>query len=469
MKRELLHMEGVAIDDNRFGPLRDVTFTLYQGETLLLTGLFQSGLMTLTRLLEGELGPFRGEFRMQGFRGNHITHELANRLGLAAIGQQSRLLPNLSFDENVQLLCGAGRRFGLLQPLRPTAAVEELIRTMQLDLNRPPQRPFDWICREILADFAAGVRVLLLTGLTGQCSADEMDLLSGVLLFLKRQGVALLLFSVHDDLWCYSDIADRCLVMRRGMIAATLHRGENGGFDPEQMHHLIVGRRFPPRAAPAGENGRPEPEKPAFRLFWGEDEPIPLPAGRVTGLYDESSKIPSQVDGLLAAMGENRGLWKGERRLKPHTPADLAAEGVAVIPNALVDRMIFRNLSPVENVACFARQRMGRRLYNRRIARYLFRETVQRYDILKHCAALIDEPDCFGLSYQELFGLMLAKWLAVNPDLVVFFAPLSNEDIKMTERLRDLRQCLKRNGKAVVLISNDYEQLEGHCDELNLL
>lgn len=469
MKRELLHMEGVAIDDNRFGALRDVTFTLYQGETLLLTGLFQSGLITLTRLLEGDLGPFRGEFRMQGYRGSHITHELANRLGLAEVGERSRLLPNLSFDENVQLLCGAGRRYGRLQPLRPTQATEELIRTMRLDLDRPPQRPFDWICREILADFAAGVRVLVFTGIAAQCSADELALLSDILLFLKRQGVALLLLSVHDDLWCYTDIADRCLVMRRGMIAATLYKGADGVFDSEQLHHLIVGRRFPPRAAPSQAGGRPEPEPPLFSLRWGEEGPIPLPAGRIIGLYDESSRIPPEADRLLAAMGETQGLWKAGRRLAPRTPADLADAGVAVIPNALVDRMIFRNLSPVENVACFARRRMGRRLYNRRIARYLFRETVRRYDILKHCADLIDEPDCFGLSYQELFGLMLAKLLAANPDLAVFFAPLSNEDIKMTERLRDLRQCLKQQGKAVVLISSDYEQLEGHCDELKLL
>ena len=162
-------------------------------------------------------------------------------------------------------------------------------------------------------------------------------------------------------------------------------------------------------------------------------------------------------------------LRKAGRRLIPRTPADLVAEGAAVIPNAVVDRMIFRNLSPVENVAFFARERLGKRLYNRRIARYLFQETVLRYDILKHCANLIDESDCFGLSYQELFGLMLAKWLAANPELVVFFAPLSNEDIKMTERMRDLRQSLKKQGKAVLLISNDYEQLEGHCDEIKIL
>lgn len=469
MKHELLHMEGVAIDDNRFGALRDVTFTLYQGETLLLTGLFQSGLITLTRLLEGDLGPFRGKVRMQGYQGNHITHELASRLGVAVIGQQSCLLPNLSFDENVQLLYGAGRRYGLLQTPHPTPAMKDLICTMQLDLDRPPQRPFDWIRREILAHFAAGVRVLLFTGITAQCSADELDLLNDTLLFLRQQGVALLLISVHDNLWCYSDIADRCLVMRRGMIAVTLNKEAAGGFDSEQLHHLIVGRRFPPRAAPSGAGTRQELEPPLFSLRWGEERPISLPSGRVIGLYDESSRIPPETDRLLAAMSETQGFWKAGRRLAPRTPADLAAEGVAVIPNALADRMIFRNLSPVENVACFAQRRMGRRLYNRRIARYLFRETVRRYDILKHCADLVDEPDCFGLTYQGLFGLMLAKWLAANPDLVVFFAPLSNEDIKMTERLRDLRQALKQRGKAILLISNDYEQLEGHCDDLKLL
>lgn len=469
MKRELLHMENLSIDDNRFGALRDVTFSLYEGETLLMTGLFQSGLITLTRLLEGELGPFQGKFRMQGNSCNHITHEMASRMGMAVIGQQSRLLPNLSFYENIQLLCGAGRRFGLLQALSPTPATDALIQTMRLDLDCPPKRPFDWIRREILADFAAGIRVLLFTGITAQCSSDELDLLSDTLQFLKQQGVALLLISVHDDLWCYSGIADRCLVMRKGMIAATLYKGMDGGFDSEQLHHLIVGRRFPPRATSLGDPEWPESDQPLYSLRWDVGETIALPAGRVIGLYDESSRIPPEIDHFLMSMQLELALCRSGRRLTPRTAADLAGEGVAVIPNAMADRMIFRNLSPVENVAWFARQRLGRRLYSQGIARYLFRDTVRRYSILRHCADLMEEPDCFGLGYQDLFGLTLAKWLSTNPELVVFFAPLSNEDIKMTERMRDLRQSLKQRGKAVLLISNDYEQLEGHCDELIIL
>lgn len=469
MKRELLRMENLSIDDNRFGALRDVTFSLYEGETLLMTGLFQSGLITLTRLLEGELGPFQGKFRMQGQSCNHITHEMAGRMGMAVIGQQSRLLPNLSFYENIQLLCGAGRRFGLLRALSPTPATDALIRTMQLDLDSPPRRPFDWIRREILADFAAGIRVLLFTGITAQCSSDELDLLRDTLQFLKQQGVALLLISIHDDLWCCSGIADRCLVMRKGMIAATLYKGADGGFDSEQLHHLIVGRRFPPRATSSGDTEGPESEQPVFSLRWGNGETIALPAGRVTGLYDESSRIPPEIEHFLTALRSELSLCRSGQRLTPRTAADLAGEGAAVIPNALADRMIFRNLSPVENVAWFVRKRLGRRLYSQRIARYLFRDTVRRYGILRHCAGLMEEPDCFGLGYQELFGLTLAKWLSANPELVVFFAPLSNEDIKMTERMRDLRQSLKQRGKAVLLISNDYEQLEGHCDQLNIL
>ncbi len=61
---------------------------------------------------------------------------------------------------------------------------------------------------------------------------------------------------------------------------------------------------------------------------------------------------------------------------------------------------------------------------------------------------------------------MVAKWLAANPDAVILFTALSNEDIKLTERFRDLQRELTGRGKAVLLISADYDRLERDCGEI---
>lgn len=61
---------------------------------------------------------------------------------------------------------------------------------------------------------------------------------------------------------------------------------------------------------------------------------------------------------------------------------------------------------------------------------------------------------------------MVGKWLAANPSVVVLFTSLSNEDIKQTERFRDLQQELLEMGKAVLLVSSDYDRLECDCEEI---
>ena len=91
---------------------------------------------------------------------------------------------------------------------------------------------------------------------------------------------------------------------------------------------------------------------------------------------------------------------------------------------------------------------------------------MERYSILKHCAMLENRRDCFGLSEEEVFELMVAKWLAANPFFVILFPSPGNEDIKRTERFRDLQRELAEQGKTVLLISNDYDRLEQDCNEI---
>lgn len=468
MKRELMHFQGVRVEDQRYPPVQDATFSLYEGEAILLTGLFQSGLTTLARLLAGEIGSFAGSIRLGGTPCRRITHETAAAQGLAVIGLQSRLSESLSYVENFQLIQGGGRRFGPLERVELTPAGRELFRLMELDPEKTRWTPFEQIKWNVMAAFFAGARIMLFTDITAACGGNDLAELESILFFLKEHGVSLLLVAFNDDLWCYTDVADRCLVMRKGVLSSTLHKGANGRFDMERLHHLVVGRQFPPRLLPPQPDPALAPPDGQFAIrLEPAGEVLPLPPGRITGLYDEATQLPAALDAFLAAQGRQYTLLRGGRPLAGHTPKDLALQQTAVIANGGAEQLIFRNLSPVENTALFAQRRMGRAaLYKIHLARYLFDSVVARYEILKRCAALRDRADCFDLSYQSLFELMLAKWLAANPALVIFFTPLSNEDIKMTERFRDLRRQLKAAGKAVLLISNDYDYLDGSCDEI---
>lgn len=468
MKQEVLRFRGVRIESNRFGVVRDATFSLYRDEAVLLTGLFNSGIATLIRLLSGELGAFDGELCVNGKKLQRLTHEAAHEQGIAVIGLRHLLFDNMDFSDNIRMLSGNGRLLGVMQPLAYSPDMLELFSLMKLDWNVAAHTPFERIKWDILAAYFTGARIIAFTDMEIYCNNEEFGELEQILRFLKVHGVSLLLGMINDNLWRYTLIADRCLVMRKGILTTTLEKNEMGLFDEDEIRHVVVGRRFPPRTLKRDGPPLQEKQNPsglALRLCNAGEE-IAFRPGEITGLYDNDSRLPATIEAFMSAINKTVQLTLGGVPFPIRTPQDLASKGVAVILNASAEKMIFKNLSPAENVAFFAQRRFTGPLYSAQISRYIFEQVVQRYSILKHCAALRTRRDCYGLSYQELFELMVAKWLAVNPSVVILFTSLSNEDIKLTERLRDLQQELLERGKAVLLISSDYDRLERDCGEI---
>lgn len=468
MKQEVLSLRGVHIENHRYGAIRDATFSVCRDETLLLTGLFDSGLITLVRLLAGELGSFGGQLRINRKSCSLLTHEAAREQGIAVIGLSHLLAENLSHRDNIRMLAGNGRRLGVIPPLHYSEEVLALFRLMRLDWNTAARTPFEQIKWDIFAACFTGAQIMVFTDMAAFCNNEEFDELEEILRFLKERGVTLLLVVINDSLWRYTCIADRCLVMRRGISTTVLKKGEDGLFDDDAIRHVVMGRRFPPRFL-KNDTPRPQEQKAPLGLslrLCAAGQEIPFRSGEAVGLYDSDSQLPATPEEFIGSTRSVVQLLANGRPLAVNSLQDLAANGIAVILNAAADRMIFKNLSPAENVAFFAQKRVDDRLYRPQISRYLFDRVVRRYSILKHCAALRERPDCHGLSYQQLFELMVGKWLAANPSVVILFTTLSNEDIKQTERFRDLQQELLALGKAVLLVSADYDRLECDCEEI---
>ena len=466
MRRAALRFSGVQAEDRCFGAIRDATFTLYCDEAILLTGLFNSGLATLPRLLNGEVREFGGEICVYGRRLTRISPETAE---IAVIGRRHLLLEDMTLADGIRMRCGRGR-LGIMRPLRCSGELLQLLEVMRMDLQTPAQSPFERIKHDILAAYAAGARAMAFTDMELYCNNEEYLELENILLFLKEHGVALMIIVINDSLWRYTCVADRCLVMRAGILTTVVEKGPDGLFDEDEIHHVAVGRRFLP-LSPHGERQRQRAcaSRPARFVLCpkgGPERRIPLTPGSTAGLYDSDSRLPATIEAFVEALNGPVCLMRDGVRFLVKTPRDLANGGMAVILNASAEKLIFQNLSPAENIAFFAQHRLHSVLYGARLSQYLFDSVIRRYSFFRCGDALRGRRDCYGLSYEQLFELMVAKWLAANPDAVILFTALSNEDIKLTERFRDLQRELTGRGKAVLLISADYDRLERDCGEI---
>ncbi len=469
MKHEVLKFEGVQIEDYLYGGLRDATFSLYRSEAVVIAGLLDSGLVTLTRILGGEMGAFqKGRVFVNGRSFSQLTSEDLNKAGIAVIGRRARLSGNITFLDNIRMLNRHGGLWGIIQNTSYNEDAAVLINLMQLKFDEGEQRPYEQVKREILAAFSTGIRIMVFTNMADYCSNEDFMELNEILKFLKEHGVTLVMTVFNEDLWYYTEVADRCLVVRKGIVTMTIRKGENSLFCEEDVRHVVMGRRFPARTLKSGSADSQTGERCKAALAFGKSgEVISFQKGQIAGIYDENLEIPFTLEPFIQMINRELKLLIDGSPVAVKSPKELAGKGIAVIPNVSADQMIFRNLSPVENVAFFAQHRLGNRfLYRGRVSRYLFRQIVERYSILKHCAMLENRRDCFGLSEEEVFELMVAKWLAANPFFVILFPSPGNEDIKRTERFRDLQRELAEQGKTVLLISNDYDRLEQDCNEI---
>ena len=192
MRRAALRFSGVQAEDRCFGAIRDATFTLYCDEAILLTGLFNSGLATLPRLLNGEVREFGGEICVYGRRLTRISPETAE---IAVIGRRHLLLEDMTLADGIRMRCGRGR-LGIMRPLRCSGELLQLLEVMRMDLQTPAQSPFERIKHDILAAYAAGARAMAFTDMELYCNNEEYLELENILLFLKEHGVALMIIVI---------------------------------------------------------------------------------------------------------------------------------------------------------------------------------------------------------------------------------------------------------------------------------
>jgi ribose transport system ATP-binding protein len=470
MKKEALKFVGVSSDDYSFGGLVDASFCLYEGETVALAGLFNSGRITLMRILSGDHPKYAGDIYVQGRAVTLDGYASVRSSKIAFLGDHRQLFMNMSLFDNVYSSQIGRRMFSRVRYDREDPETRRLKEALEIDLTKrsiDQLSAFEKMKLEILKSFIGGARIFGFANLTMYLREQEARQLAEIIGLLNQMGVAVIIDS--DEYFpLFEEVVERCVVVRNGVVTTTLYKDENEIFDEDQMRHAIVGKAFDKREEPPGRDGSEAAGRVVLRaVSAGGRMRLEAREGDIIGVYDAKEALPKTLEGLMAAMGRDFCVNLGEDPFQPKKVEDLVRHGVAVITKEISDRPIFFNLSPVENVCLFAQKVFGQRfVYRRGTWEYLYKLVVEKHKILRHCVGLQKEKDCFGLSYEQQYELMIAKWLAFNPKIIVLYTPLSNVDTKNAERYKEWHMALSKEGKVQVLISSSYDSLEGVCTEI---
>ena len=460
----------------RFGAtvaLNNASLALRAGEIHALMGQNGAGKSTLIRLLTGADVPDAGCIELDGRLIAPETPLAAQRAGISTVYQEVNLCPNLSVAENLY----AGRyprgAWGLIDRAAMRTGACALLAQLQLsiDVDRTLRSCSVAVQQMVAIARALGVaaRVLILDEPTSSLDQNEVRELFTVMRQLRERGMAIL-FVTHFLDQVYA-VSDRITVLRNGAMVGEFTPTE---LAPAGLVATMVGRELPP-AASRGVRTLSEGDGPPLveargLARRGALHPVDLDirAGEVLGLGGLLGSGRTELARLLFGLDRADS---GEVRVDGATvelrrPADAVALGFALCPEERKTEGIIAGLSVCENIVLALQARGGWwRALPRARQRSLASEFVERLGIK---AADIDTP-LGALSGGNQQKVVLARWLATAPRLLILDEPTRGIDVAARQEIMAEILRLSRQGMAVLFISAELEELTGLCDRIAVM
>jgi simple sugar transport system ATP-binding protein len=464
---KLIEALGVV---KRFGPMlaNDVAeFSVHAGEVVALLGENGAGKSTLCKILYGYYQPDAGQIFVAGRREIIATPRDAARLGIGMVFQNFSLISALTVWENVALFLN-----NLPFVIRPVAVRQRMAALAErLRFTVDPKLPVGRLAvgdrqkLEILKQLLAGARVLILDEPTKVLAPQEAEGLFATVAALRADGYGIV-FITHK-LAEVKACADRVAVMRQGRIVATLPGGDA---DEILLMRLMFADPAPPRplprrTAPTGEVVLALESVTAGPL---KNVSFSLSGGEILGVAGVSGNGQSELAELV--LGLRRPI-SGIKRLWGETANNwwvqkIRQRGTASIPDDPLSLAVIAGLTVRENLALGsgARYHTGWDLdWARLTADMDCSAATLRFSPLRY------ETRAGVLSGGNLQRVVLTRELAHAPKLIVSLYPTRGLDRRSAEALRAALDDARAGGAAVVLVSEDLDELFDLSDRLIVL
>jgi len=449
--------------------LSHVNFTVAAGEVVGLIGENGAGKSTLMRILGGVTAPTSGTIRIRGEQKHNLTVSEAIRSGIAFVHQELNLFDNLDVAANV-FFGREPRSFGFLhlidtaairsrtQPLLDRLGADFKPDTLVSDLSLAQRQLV-----EIAKALSLGAEIVIMDEPTSSLTLTETNRLLEVVAELKASGVSVIFIThrLHEVEHC----ADRVVALRDGAVAGTLQKAE---INHDSMIRLMIGRDlkalYTSPKEPPGETilqlrdirTATYPERPVnFSLRRGEIVGL---AGLVGSGRTELARtifgIDRPVDGMIEVAGRPSAI---------RTPGDAIAHGIYLIPEdrkragLILEDDITNNVS-LPNLAQFATAWLVDRDREQATARQQSARLSIRTPSVSTATGTLS-----GGNQQKV---VLAKWLAMSPNVMLFDEPTRGIDVGAKSEIYSLIRVLADAGVAVLMISSDMEEVIGVSDRI---
>jgi ribose transport system ATP-binding protein len=461
----VLEVRGVSKRFPGVLALDKVSLSLGKGEIVAVLGENGAGKSTLMKILAGVQRADSGQVQMDGADVRIHSVEDALNHGVALIHQELNLADNLDVGANIFLGREPRRMGGLIDKRRIEAEASDFLKQVGLDIDPNLLVSRLSIGRQQMVEIAKALsvdaRVLIMDEPTSSLSQTEAEQLFIVIKELARTGVSIVYIS--HRLGEVKELADRVVVLRDGKNAGELQRDE---ISHDTMVHLMVGRdvsQFYPH----------EPHEPGEEILEVRDLVTPAHPTQRLGFSLRQGEIVG-VSGLVGAgrtellqtlFGVTPALsgqvFVDSKECKIKSPIEAIEAGLALVPEdrkqqgLILDMAIRENLSLVTLVRD---QKNG--FLNHAKELEISAKMVKDLNVKTPS----DEQIVRLLSGGNQQKVVLGKWLAQNPKVLLLDEPTRGIDVGAKSEIYALMETLVKTGVAILFVSSEMEEILGMSD-----
>jgi ribose transport system ATP-binding protein len=476
MPNPTLTMSGISKRFPGVIALEQVDLEIFPSEVVALIGENGAGKSTLMKILGGVIHRDAGTIRLDGEQVEINSPTEASRRRIEFIHQELSVLDNLDVAANIFLhreptkggplkLIDRGRLYREADALLARLGLEISSRTSVAKLSLAQQQLV-----EIARAISAGARILIMDEPTSSLTLRETRRLLEIVLDLKAQEVSIIYIShrLHE----IEEIADRVVVLRDGKNVGALSREE---INHERMVRMMVGRdlkeffqsaKYEPPSSGDGEGFAVRD----LRTLRYPKTPVSFTVGRgevlgFAGLVGAGrSEVARAIFGVDAVKEAHLSL--GGRNLNISSPRDAIDRGIYLVPEDRRQCGLIVDFNVRENVSL-----PGMKRYSNAGLISAAKEAAAAKRAVETINIKTPSPEmkAANLSGGNQQKVVLAKWLALSPKVLIFDEPTRGIDVGAKAEIYALIRELASEGVSVVAISSEMEEVLGISDRIAVM
>ena len=475
MDKDILRLNNISKSFGTVNVLDDINLSVKEGSVHSLLGENGAGKSTLCRIIAGIYAPDSGSIVFDDNEHEALNLDQAQEIGISMVHQELQVLPKMTIADN--LFVGNEINKGLFVDKKKThERTGELLKKVGLNLSPDTYvRDVDIAGRqliEIARAISVNARLVILDEPTSSLSTSEIEKLFGIVNEIKKTGVSFIFISHRlNEIF---EISDEISILKDGKMVATLTPETT---DEDEIVRLMVGRNYDDyyhrkrlhfgKEVLRVENmtGIPPKTDEVVNAYRPQNISFSLNEGEILGIAGLVGAGRTELIRLLFGRDKKQHgtVYIDNEQAKIENSADAIKYGMGWVTEDRKTEGLVLKFNIVQNMVMVVQDRLKKGIFiDKKRERSLTEEYVEKLNV--RTTGILQELQYLSGGNQQ--KVVVAKWLASRPKILVMDEPTRGIDVGAKAEIYKLMNELTSEGLAILLISSELPEIIGMSDRI---